>query len=575
MDKEKNHSDGLVRKTVKIAVFAEKVVATGVAFGILGTAKLGVLGYRTSSFIAENSWKYAVEPFMKKIAIPHTIKAAEVTGKGSRRFYKWSETQYKKPVSISLQWEGHKHNLKTKMGHLGVVGLIATGSIVNTFFPWVSDTAQAAGHVIQTGAQSLEDWNKNMSEVQKQTFERIAKEEKEKPAKAPKPETPTPAPVKTAEPTVTPTKVPVPQPTAKVDQKVESSKDQPLFVYEAPFAGEDANKAIKKLGGTAGSPFHLEDGLPDKLFGQVDPFLLPVAGPPSVMQYKDLIYAYSYFNPETKKVEFWAAPNPPAVIMTMESNGDKFAGSWAGAQGLMQVMPFNFPWQIQVSENSLAIMKDPQVNIKQGIQHYKGNLSDVTKKYSGQYVDTHSQLYARAAMVYNAGPVAISAKTTLLDQETQNYSNFFGAAEVDLAVASQLRGWGLTDREILLQMRSREVEARAFVLQKMMESRTNTYAERLRLMNAISIKNFTHPGATAAETQQMQNFYNYFKNHRELWLEEPVPPWMLVFKACGGGFMDIVLKDENNKPILNAQGKYIYVNRGAEKWLNVDTKKVN
>jgi hypothetical protein len=80
----------------------------------------------------------------------------------------------------------------------------------------------------------------------------------------------------------------------------------------------------------------------------------------------------------TPEVQHWATkimdwsrtynidPNVLATVIQLESCGDPFAGSGAGAQGLFQVMPFHFA--------DGEDMHDPDVNARRGIEYLKGGL---------------------------------------------------------------------------------------------------------------------------------------------------------------------------------------------------------
>ncbi|MDS0526056.1 lytic transglycosylase domain-containing protein [Clostridium sp. SHJSY1] len=97
-------------------------------------------------------------------------------------------------------------------------------------------------------------------------------------------------------------------------------------------------------------------------------------------------------------------------IIKAESNFDPNAGSSAGAQGLMQLMP----------ENSRAMgvtnPYDPDQNIKAGVQLFK------------EYIDMYHGNTEMAVAAYNAGPgtlqrrgVTSGADLYKLPKETQNY----------------------------------------------------------------------------------------------------------------------------------------------------------
>jgi soluble lytic murein transglycosylase-like protein len=81
----------------------------------------------------------------------------------------------------------------------------------------------------------------------------------------------------------------------------------------------------------------------------------------------------------TKEVQFWAKeiihwanassldPNLVAVVMQIESCGDPFARSSAGAMGLFQVMPFHF----QAGENPYQ----PDINAQRGLDYLARSLN--------------------------------------------------------------------------------------------------------------------------------------------------------------------------------------------------------
>ncbi len=83
--------------------------------------------------------------------------------------------------------------------------------------------------------------------------------------------------------------------------------------------------------------------------------------------------------------EFDVDPNAVATVMQIESCGDFLAESYAGAQGLFQVMPFHF--------ESHEVMKDPDTNARRGIAYLKLGLEitngDIGRAFAG-YNGGHS-----------------------------------------------------------------------------------------------------------------------------------------------------------------------------------------
>lgn len=116
------------------------------------------------------------------------------------------------------------------------------------------------------------------------------------------------------------------------------------------------------------------------------------------------------FSPEVQhwapQIVEWASewdldPNLVATVMQIESCGDPYAESHAGAQGLFQVMPFHFA--------SGESMKDPATNAFRGMKY----LSERLVQTSGDV--------GRALAGYNGGHVAAAAPYDNWAHETQRY----------------------------------------------------------------------------------------------------------------------------------------------------------
>lgn len=99
--------------------------------------------------------------------------------------------------------------------------------------------------------------------------------------------------------------------------------------------------------------------------------------------------------------EYNLDPNALATVMQIESCGDPNAGSWAGATGLFQVMPFHFA----EGEN----MFDPDTNATRGMIYFAQGL-----EYSGGHVGL-------ALAGYNGGHGLISRPYESWPSETQRY----------------------------------------------------------------------------------------------------------------------------------------------------------
>ena len=121
----------------------------------------------------------------------------------------------------------------------------------------------------------------------------------------------------------------------------------------------------------------------------------------------------------TREVQYWAAdiqrwanasaldPNLVAVILQIESCGNPFARSSAGAMGLFQVMPFHF----QFGENPY----DPDINALRGLNYLARSLQAANGD-------------ARFALAgYNGGIGVIARNEWTWPAETKRYV-YYGAA---------------------------------------------------------------------------------------------------------------------------------------------------
>jgi soluble lytic murein transglycosylase-like protein len=123
--------------------------------------------------------------------------------------------------------------------------------------------------------------------------------------------------------------------------------------------------------------------------------------------------------------EFDLDPNLVAIIMQVESCGDPQAVSYAGAQGLFQVMPFHFV----EGEDSL----DPDTNARRGINYFVGRLEqtggDIGRSYAG----------------YNGGHVAAASHWDEWAHETQRYyiwtTGLYDDIQSDLTESPTLQQW--------------------------------------------------------------------------------------------------------------------------------------
>lgn len=114
---------------------------------------------------------------------------------------------------------------------------------------------------------------------------------------------------------------------------------------------------------------------------------------PSVRRWEPLITQYA--------AQYGIPPNLVATVMQIESCGDPYAESHAGAQGLFQVMPFHF----EAHES----MKDPATNANRGMA------------YLAQGLQITGGDWGRAMAGYNGGHSIANKDWSHWSNETQRY----------------------------------------------------------------------------------------------------------------------------------------------------------
>lgn len=153
----------------------------------------------------------------------------------------------------------------------------------------------------------------------------------------------------------------------------------------------------------------------------------------------------SFFSPSqtviaplfTSEVAYWADdiarwadeyqldPNLLATVMQIESCGHPTVSSYAGAQGLFQVMPFHF----LSSENQL----DPEINAMRGATFLKQCMG---------YADGDTGL---AMACYNGGPSVVSRAYTNWSDQTQRYytwgTGIYADATLNMPYSETLTRW--------------------------------------------------------------------------------------------------------------------------------------
>ncbi len=160
---------------------------------------------------------------------------------------------------------------------------------------------------------------------------------------------------------------------------------------------------------------------------------------PEVQRWESLIISYAN--------HFGIDPNVVATVMQIESCGDPYAESGAGAQGLFQVMPFHF--------ESHEDMKDPATNANRGVAYLALGI-DITNGDIG-----------RAMAGYNGGHSIALKDSTHWANETQRYyywgSGIYADAMSGLGSSTRLDEWMQAGGSSLCaQAASREIIVRGY-----------------------------------------------------------------------------------------------------------------
>ncbi|MFA5933297.1 MAG: transglycosylase SLT domain-containing protein [Microgenomates group bacterium] len=492
----------------------QELAFLGVWYTLKGAWKTLDLTSKAISTAAELSWKFPVKPFFEHVGIPVTVWGAKQTAKGSERLFNWSVQQYKTPVAMSFELGSRKLSLRAKLGNLGVIGAVTMGSIINTASPWVTSGVQAAAETYHNGNEFLENLNRELA--YKGDISQNNKPEEIKP-------TVTVVPRQEALSTVTPIKVAETPVSTKTPESAKIPEYTKESNFENPFAGVRANEIAKELGMNAGSFYQVSPFTMESLKKFNNGKLLKIF-PPSVMQYKDQI--------EKLAKQYAISPNIVALIMTIESQGDKNAGSEAGAKGLMQVMPNHFP-----ANMTDAQMKEVLTNIEKGI-----NVFITFYNYSKQNNTGYANMMGKALMGYNGGGRGVTMDYEQLIANKMGETCFYGEHVIrfilSLEIAVRLREEGYSEADIVKQLRSEEIEARAYALRTSGFDGIRSY---LSVTQLLADKNFKgSPG--------LKNNYDKYKSTPSLKINFPGTPGLVIFWGSGGSSftqMDIN-KNQNN-----------------------------
>lgn len=149
---------------------------------------------------------------------------------------------------------------------------------------------------------------------------------------------------------------------------------------------------------------------------------------PAVQYWEPAIYGWAQ--------EAHLNPNIVATIIQIESCGNPYVASEAGAQGLVQVMPLHF----EAGENQL----DLNTNVRAGMQHFRDCLRWSADPNFDGVVDKDPDVGVALAC-YNGGPSVVTIPRSQWYSESQYYyqwgTGLWGEASRGRSSSSTLPRW--------------------------------------------------------------------------------------------------------------------------------------
>lgn len=297
------------------------------------------------------------------------------------------------------------------------------------------------------------------------------------------------------------------------------------------FKDQQTEAVAQSLGLHAGSFFDVDDHIPETYTAYKSGRLLPIFHP-AVLKQKDLIYALSD--------KYTIPPNAIATIMTIESGGDPNAKSEAGATGLFQLLP-----QFHLQDVSEDQYNDPWINGTHAMEYFTECLNDARSYLESAnpgktYAFQHPDIFLRAYAIYNAGAENAKKDFRSLFPETQEYIRIANRLFKVLEIAGKMRESGMNDQQIVKNLCSLEVDARARGLSDVPDSLSSEKKEAL--LHYVS--NVSIPKPTTALEQTVFDMYNRYKNGMVEKYEYPLNPALRVDPR-------FVLNNPTNSTIAN------------------------
>lgn len=387
-------------------------------------------------------------------------------------------------------------------------------------------------------------------------------------------------------PTLVPTRFPAvtPTPTVTAVSRVSATAEAVRPVAETPlFVDKDANEAARKRGIHAGVFFRVPESVVVQLSAFKDQQLHAIF-PPAVMARKQLIYDLS--------IEFGVPPNVIAALITIESFGFQEAGSSAAAIGLFQPLDDKFPQALQFIYDSEGKIKDPEAarklkakqepytNGRAGLSYFVNSCLprarqeiERQRKEGGNPVE--AMLYVLAFSGYNAGCGVIGRPYEKLPVETRVYIDEMIRYLVNAEIAGDLRKMGKSDGEIVLALRSPEVDARSSAFYEYLEriklenyrrnpkdGRYFTFLEYQAAINELQVADLLRPpsGSRTAIGRELFDDYLQYVNGQTESYQLPISAAGRIHLAVGG---------KEGKTLFDADPR----NNNYNDWLRVDTRR--
>lgn len=349
-----------------------------------------------------------------------------------------------------------------------------------------------------------------------------------------------------------------PQTTAVTTPETKLSwQSEQLSPNEQFMSGQEANQIAKKLGISTDSFFKFPSGEAfwqqpeilnalsnETIIPNIDQYNLPPIFPPSVLKWQPEILAAVKAVYQRQGV--FVPPEVVAFTMTAESAGLPGVDSPEAhindiGIGLMQVLKSNMKHYLGQGFPDERLF-EPSINVLVGtmmladgmVAALENDLTSATKQIG------YGPFMAKVIAYYNAGPNGINLEHTELLENygyrgTVIYRDDSQRFLMSCAIANQLRQAGFSDSQIVDQMSSVQVDAKAYALNILLVRRGDASA-----YNQI-LDEVTRPQDFPEAAQLIQEYLD-----NPIWIT-PQNPALRIFCKRGGDWL-FLQSDENTDP---------------------------